>query len=60
MSALPTIDGSPNYMMIEDEADDYPVYTFTPWWDGSENRTIIFATEIVFNNKINMYASKDD
>jgi len=33
-------------------ADEYSegFYSYSPWWSGSENRTIVFLADVIFNN----------
>jgi hypothetical protein len=35
--------------------DETGFYSFTPWWTGKENRTVVFFADVVFN-KVFFYA----
>lgn len=58
MKAVPLRDSIayPNMYMNEFQES---FYSFTPWWAGYENRSMIFFGEVIFN-KIFFYLSAND
>ena len=56
--SLPIGDGSFIYQDLPDE-ESVGFYSFTPWWSGRENRTVVFLADMVFN-RVFFYASWDE
>jgi hypothetical protein len=49
VSAIPITDSIAYYNYMTTEFQE-SFYSFSPWWAGYENRTIVFFAEVFFNN----------
>ena len=45
-----------NYMVNEQQES---FYSFTPWWSGADNRTMIFFAAVIYN-KVLFYMDVND
>jgi len=49
LRATPLTDSVALYQFFENEyAEGF--YSYTPWWPASENRTMVFFADVIFNN----------
>lgn len=48
-SAIPLNDSQPYFIQYLQEYQE-TFFSYSPWWSMSENRTIVLAADVIFNN----------
>jgi hypothetical protein len=56
--AIPLNESQPYFVQYLQEYQE-TFFSFTPWWSMAENRTLVFAADVIFNN-IFFYSEPND